>query len=97
MSLLAIELLQPAMPPTGVLPPSAKPRMDWVQTVLPVGKAAEGFDVSPSGRELWTATPDGTLSVVDLQTSTVTGFEETGLGGALTVWPSPRTAGTSWS
>ena len=47
--------------------------MDWNETVVPVGKGDEGFDVSPDGRELWTANAqDGTLSVVDLTTRTVT-------------------------
>jgi YVTN family beta-propeller protein len=41
--------------------------MDWNQTLIPVGKGDEGFDVSPDGRELWTANAqDGTLSVIDL-------------------------------
>ena len=41
--------------------------MDWNQTVIPVGPGDEGFDVSPSGQELWTANAhDGTLSVVDI-------------------------------
>ena len=59
-------LLPPTVPPTGVLPAGAKPRLDWVQTLVPVGQGAEGFDVSPDGRELWTATPEGVLSIVDL-------------------------------
>ena len=43
--------------------------MDWNETVIPVGKGDEGFDVSPDGRELWTANAqDGTLSVIDLAT-----------------------------
>ena len=47
--------------------------MDWHQTVIPVGKGDEGFDVSPDGRELCTANAqDGTLSVVDLTKRTVT-------------------------
>ena len=50
-----------------------QPRMDWNQTVIPVGRGDEGFDVSPDGRELWTANAqDGTLSVVDLTTLSVT-------------------------
>jgi YVTN family beta-propeller protein len=55
-------------PPSGP-PPGAggPPRMDWNQTVIPVGPGDEGFDVSPEGRELWTANAhDGTLSVVDI-------------------------------
>ena len=46
--------------------------MDWNQTVIPVGKGDEGFDVSPDGRELWTAdAQDGTLSIIDLATRKV--------------------------
>jgi YVTN family beta-propeller protein len=63
--------------PTGSMPPGPPPgmqsRMDWNQTVIPVGKGDEGFDVSPDGRELWTANAqDGTLSVIDLSTRMVT-------------------------
>jgi YVTN family beta-propeller protein len=47
--------------------PGGPPRMDWNQTVIPVGKGDEGFDVSPDGRELWTANAlDGTVSVIDI-------------------------------
>jgi DNA-binding beta-propeller fold protein YncE len=41
--------------------------MDWNQTVIPVGKGDEGFDVTPDGHELWTAdAQDGTISIVDV-------------------------------
>src|ERR1700678_1627099 len=60
---------QPPPPPPG----GGQPRMDWNQTVLPVGKGDEGFDVSPDGHELWTANAqDGTLSVIDLKNRKVT-------------------------
>jgi YVTN family beta-propeller protein len=65
-------------PPQGSMPPPPPPggtqaRMDWNQTLIPVGKGDEGFDVSPDGRELWTANAqDGTLSVIDLATRAVT-------------------------
>jgi YVTN family beta-propeller protein len=65
-------------PPEGTVPPSPpsgvnEPRTDWNETIIPVGKGDEGFDVSPDGRELWTANArDGTLSVVGLTTRTVT-------------------------
>jgi YVTN family beta-propeller protein len=40
---------------------------EWVQTVIPVAKGSEGFDVSPDGRELWTAgSDDGTISIIDI-------------------------------
>ncbi|RKG70860.1 YncE family protein [Corallococcus sp. CA054B] len=66
-SILENVLLQPTVPPTGVLPPTAKPQMDWVQTLVPVAEHSEGFDVSPDGKELWSASPTGALSVVDLK------------------------------
>ncbi len=40
---------------------------EWNATVIPVGKGSEGFDISPDGRELWTANAgDGTVSIIDI-------------------------------
>lgn len=48
---------------------NAKPREDWIQTIVPTARGSEGFDVSPDGRELWTAaSEDGVITVVDLVT-----------------------------
>ena len=53
-------------------PPGARPREDWEQTVIPVGKGSEGFDVSPDGYELWTAaSSDGTIYIIDLRLHTL--------------------------
>jgi YVTN family beta-propeller protein len=39
----------------------------WIQTIVPVGKGPEGFDVSPDGKEVWAANShDGTVSIIDL-------------------------------
>ena len=47
--------------------------MDWNETVIPVGKGDEGFDVSPDGAEMWTANAqDGSLSIIDLANRKVT-------------------------
>jgi len=79
-SILEKVTLPPMGPPPGMHPQQGsqpppggnQPRMDWNQTVIAVGKGDEGFDVSPDGRELWTANAqDGTLSVLDLTTRTV--------------------------
>ena len=44
----------------------------WRQTVIPVGRGPEGFDVSPDGKELWTAhMGDGRISVIDLASKKV--------------------------
>ena len=61
-SILADTLIQPGK----MAPPGVKPREDWIQTVIPVVKGSEGFDVSPDGSELWTASAeDGTISIID--------------------------------
>ena len=45
----------------------------WNQTVIPVGKGPEGFDISPDGKELWAAhSRDGGVSVIDITTRRVT-------------------------
>lgn len=64
-SLFENKMVDPPMPPTGKMPAGAKPRMDWVQTIVPLAYGAEGFDVSPDGREIWIVTPDGRLWVID--------------------------------
>jgi YVTN family beta-propeller protein len=66
-SILVDTLLPPPVSPTGQVFPGAKPRMEWKQTVIPVSKGSEGFDVSPDGRELWTAAAeDGTIAIIDI-------------------------------
>jgi YVTN family beta-propeller protein len=62
-SILVDTLIQPGR----MAPPNAKPREDWIQTVVPTARGSEGFDVSPDGSELWTAaSEDGTISIIDL-------------------------------
>lgn len=52
--------------------PGGPPRLEWAATVVPVGRGAEGVDVSPDGREAWVANAgDGTISVLDLATKRV--------------------------
>jgi YVTN family beta-propeller protein len=49
------------------------PQTDWNETVVAVGRGAEGFDVSPDGKEIWAANAqDGTVSVVDAASKRVT-------------------------
>lgn len=62
-SILTDALIQPGK----VAPPNAKPREEWMQTVIPVGRGSEGFDVSPDGKQLWTvASDDGSIAVIDV-------------------------------
>jgi YVTN family beta-propeller protein len=63
-SILVDSLIKPNPFPNGFTPPAHR---DWTQTLIPVSKGSEGFDVSPDGKELWTAaSDDGTIAVIDL-------------------------------
>ena len=45
----------------------------WTQTVIAVGKGPEGIDLSPNGREIWSAhSRDGGVSIIDVATKKVT-------------------------
>lgn len=63
--------IPPYLPPTGVLPPNAKPRVEWRQTLLDLGLGVEGFDISPTGDELWAARPDGHIVIVGLKSKNI--------------------------
>ena len=63
-SIITDSLIKPRAFPNGFTPPAHE---DWVQTLIPVGKGSEGFDVSPDGKELWTAgADDGIITIIDL-------------------------------
>lgn len=52
--------------------PGGASSFHWRATLIRVGRGDEGFDVSPDGKELWTANAqDHTLSVIDLVTRKV--------------------------
>jgi YVTN family beta-propeller protein len=75
----------PAAPPGGDPGPQGGPRphMDWVQTLVPVGRGSEGFDVSPDGSALWTAAADdGVIYVIDIASRKVTAKIDAGVQGA---------------
>jgi DNA-binding beta-propeller fold protein YncE len=79
-SILADSLIRPRAFPNGFTPP---PHEDWVQTVIPVGKGSEGFDVSPDGKELWTAgADDGIITIIDLVAKKVTASIDAKVQGA---------------
>lgn len=72
-SILTDSIIQPKPFPNGFMPPNAKPHEEWIQTVIPVGKGSEGFDVSPDGKELWTAGADeGMITIINTQTMKMT-------------------------
>lgn len=59
-------------PPTNA-PAGTRPRHEWVHTVVPAALGCEGFDVTPDGRQLWTAAAgDGSISIIDLASKKLT-------------------------
>lgn len=85
-SIFVDTLIQPGPPPGAPMPPQGsapsaggppkgfrpQPHNDWIQTVIPVSRGSEGFDVSPDGKQLWTAAAeDGTIAIIDLATKKV--------------------------
>lgn len=78
---------QAGSPPPGVRgpggPPPGPPGGDWNQTVIPVGRGSEGFDVSPDGKQAWVANAwDGTVSVIDIDAKKVVATLEANAPGA---------------
>ena len=60
----------PGGPPRGPGGPPGGP--GWSQTLIPVGRGPEGFDLSPDGKEIWTAhMGDGRISVIDVASKKV--------------------------
>ncbi len=75
------EVRMPAPPPPNAsgmsqaptAPPPPARATNWDETVVPVGRGAEGFDVSPDGKEIWVANAqDGTISIIDTAAKKVT-------------------------
>ena len=63
--------------------PPGSPQGDWSETVVPVGRGAEGFDVSPDGKEIWAANAqDGTVSIIDVASKKVVQTLKANVAGA---------------
>ena len=64
-------------------PGRGAPGGDWEETVVPVGRGAEGFDVAPGEKELWAANAqDGTISILDLTSKRVSDTLDVSVKGA---------------
>jgi len=54
-------------PPAAGGPPPGPFPAEWNQALVEVGAGSEGFDVTPDGKELWSAdAQDGTISVINI-------------------------------
>ena len=63
---------QVTLPPARGAAASAPPRKSWDVTNIPAGRGAEGFDISPDGKEIWTGNAeDGTVTIIDAVSKTV--------------------------
>jgi len=57
----------------GSTPPPGAPRKTWRVTNIPAGRGAEGFDVSPDGKQIWAANAqDATVTIIDIDGKNVT-------------------------
>jgi len=67
-----------------VTPPgSGVPRVEWLETVIPVDRGPEGIDVSPDGHDAWVANAqDGTISLIDLEHKRLRGILSADVKGA---------------
>ena len=68
-----------------VTPPGSgdRPRVEWVETVIPVDRGDEGIDVSPDGHDAWVANAhDGTISLIDVDKKRLRGTLAVDLKGA---------------
>jgi DNA-binding beta-propeller fold protein YncE len=73
----------PKDPKTGRAYPGMMTHMEWAETVIPVGKGSEGFDISPDKKELWTAVAsNGKIAVIDLDQQKVATAFDAGVEGA---------------
>src|SRR6266478_8817219 len=60
-------------PPLGLGSPPASARKTWRVTSVPAGRGAEGFDVSPDGKEIWAANAqEATVTIIDVASKRVT-------------------------
>jgi YVTN family beta-propeller protein len=64
-----ISIIEQASPPSGGFNPPGGPRLTWEVTNVPAGHGAEGFDLSPDGKEIWAANArDATVTIIDVAT-----------------------------
>jgi YVTN family beta-propeller protein len=56
----------PGGPPPGGPPQGGGNQKTWEITNVPVGRGSEGFDISPDGKEIWSANAqDNTVSIIN--------------------------------
>lgn len=73
----------PAVAPSRRARPPLPPEVFWDETVLPTGVGTEGFDVSPDGKQLWSAAArGGTVSIIDVNAKKIVQTLQANLRGA---------------
>jgi YVTN family beta-propeller protein len=66
-----ISIIEQSSSPAGGTP-QGSPRKTWHITNIPAGRGAEGFEVSPDGKELWAANAqDATVTIIDIASKQV--------------------------
>jgi YVTN family beta-propeller protein len=68
-----ISIIEQVMAPMPPGPPPGGPRKTWEITSVASGRGAEGFDVSPDGKQIWAANAgDSTVTVMDVASKKAT-------------------------
>ena len=81
----------------GGPPPRGPGGPNWRPTIIPVGRGPEGFDVSPDGKELWTAhMNDPRISVINVAARKVVHTIDAGRGPPIDSSSRPTASGR-WS
>jgi YVTN family beta-propeller protein len=68
-----ISIIERVAVPSSGPSSGAEPQTTWEVRNVPVGRGAEGFDISPDGRQIWTANAqDATVSIIGVAGKDVT-------------------------
>jgi YVTN family beta-propeller protein len=78
-----VSIIDKTTMPAGPGPAGNRPRQDWQEEVVKVGRGSEGFDVRPDGKEVWVANAgDGTVSIIDVTSKQVSETLQANVPGA---------------
>jgi len=74
-SIFDYQLTAPSSASFGFVPPGRTATMQWKQSLIQLAPGVEGFDVSPDGAQLWTASPvTGQLFIIDTALRIITAY-----------------------
>lgn len=82
MSIFDARIDAPMIVPGSPAAPASYTSPGYKHTLVPTGRAAEGFAVSPDAKEVWVGDADGKITIIDLTTNAVRENFDPGVIGA---------------